>query len=82
VEGEALMLYLDSYGICASTSSACSTGTTEASHVLLAIGRGDSEAKSSIRFTLGKYTQIKDINYLLKILPPLVKELKKVKKLK
>lgn len=81
VEGEALMLYLDAYGICASTSSACSTGTTEASHVLLAIGKTEAEAKSSIRLTLGKYTTKSEINYLIKILPDIVKELRKVKKL-
>ncbi len=78
VEGEALMLYLDSYGFSVSTSSACSTGHAEASHVLLAIGRTMAEAKSSIRFSLGESTTLTDINNLLKILPKLVSDLRKV----
>lgn len=82
VEGEALMLYLDAYGISASTSSACSTGSIDPSHVLLAIGKSEAETKSSIRFTLGRYTTKSEINYLLKVLPPIIKELRKVKKLK
>lgn len=65
VEGESLMLYLDSYGIAVSTASACSTGTTDPSHVLLAIGRSPDEAKSSIRFSLGKTTTKKDWDYLI-----------------
>ena len=79
VEGEALMLYLDSYGICASTASACSTGSTEASYVLLGVGKTPKEAKSSIRFSLGKSTTQKEINYLIKLLPNLILELRKVK---
>jgi cysteine desulfurase len=78
VEGEALMFYLDSYGICVSTSSACSTGTVDASHVLLSIGRSQKEAKSSIRLSLGKTTTKKEMDYLIKILPDIVKELRKV----
>jgi len=77
-EGEALMLYLDSYGFSVSTASACST--VHASHVLSAIGRSLAEAKSSIRFTLGKSTTLFDIKNLLKILPTLVKDLRKVYK--
>ena len=78
VEGEALMLYLDSYGIAASTASACSTGTLDPSHVLLAIGRSEAQAKSSIRFSLGKNTTKKELDFLIKILPGLVTELRKV----
>ncbi len=81
VEGEALMLYLDAYGIFASTSSACSTGSTEASHVLLAIGRNEQEARSSIRMTLGKQTTKDDIDYVLRVLKKLISELRKVKQL-
>ena len=81
VEGESLMLYLDSYGISASTSSACSTASMEPSHVLIAIGHNSKNAKSSIRFSLGKANTLKDVNYLVKLLPQIVKELKKVKSL-
>ncbi len=79
VEGEALMLYLDSYGIMVSTGSACSTAETEASHVLTAIGLSQAQARSSIRLTLGKQTTKIELDSLLKVLPGLVKQLRKVK---
>ncbi len=68
IEGEALMLYLDSAGMCVSTGSACATGSTDASHVLLAIGRSSSQAQQSIRVSLGKDTTLGDIKYFLKAL--------------
>jgi len=68
VEGEALMLYLDAQGICVSTGSACATGTTDASHVLTALGRTQSQAKGSIRLTLGKQTKKSDLDYFIKVL--------------
>ncbi len=79
VEGEALMLYLDAYGISCSTASACSTGSLDPSHVLLAIGRTSQEAQSSIRFSLGKASTKADLDYLVKILPQIVKELRETK---
>jgi len=79
IEGEALMLYLDGYNIAVSTASACSTGTSEPSHVLLAIGRTKNEAQSAIRFSLGKSNTKKEINYLLEILPPIVAEQRRIK---
>jgi cysteine desulfurase len=79
VEGEALMLYLDSYGIAVSTGSACATGNSDASHVLLAIGRSEKEAKGSIRFSLGKNTSKADLDYVLKILQPIISEMRKTK---
>ncbi|MBI3231703.1 MAG: cysteine desulfurase [Candidatus Doudnabacteria bacterium] len=68
VEGEALMLYLDARGICVSTGSACATGSTDASHVLKAIGRTEKQAKESIRITLGRDTKKSDVDYLIKSL--------------
>ena len=79
VEGEALMLYLDSYGISCSTSSACSTQNNDPSHVLMAIGRSELQAKSSIRFTLGKFTTKKEIDYLIHVLPNIINALRRVK---
>jgi cysteine desulfurase len=79
VEGEALMLYLDSYGVAVSTGSACSTGSSDTSHVLLAIGRPELAARSSIRFSLGKDTKKSDLDYVLKLLPGLIKELRNIK---
>jgi cysteine desulfurase len=77
VEGEALMLYLDSYGIAVSTGSACSTGSSDPSHVLLAIGCSENDSRGSIRLTLGKTTTKSELDYVLKILPPVIGELKK-----
>jgi len=76
VEGEALMLYLDSYGICVSTGSACTTGTPDPSHVLMAIGRTEDESRSSIRLTLGRSTTKQQLDYVLKVLPGIVAELR------
>ncbi len=82
VEGEALMLYLDAYGFEVSTSSACSTGQTDASHALLSIGRSQAQAKSSIRISLGKSTTIQDLKNLIKVLPNILNDLRRVSKLK
>ena len=72
LEAETLILYLDAYGIMAATGSACTTQTNQASHVLLACGLTTDETKSSLRFTIGKYTTKTDINYVLKFLPKIV----------
>lgn len=53
VDGEALLMSLDTYGVCASTGSACSAGSIEPSHVLTAMGLSDDEAKATVRFTFG-----------------------------
>ncbi|MDR3642221.1 MAG: cysteine desulfurase family protein [Candidatus Doudnabacteria bacterium] len=77
VEGEALMLYLDSYGVEVSTGSACATGSSDASHVLLAIGRSQTAAKSSIRLSLGRDTSKAELDYVIKILIPVINQLRK-----
>ncbi len=79
VEGEALMLYLDAYGIAVSTGSACTTGLADPSHALMAIGCTPEQAKSSIRLTMGKQTTKRQIDYVLKALSPLIKQLRKTK---
>ncbi len=78
IEGEGLILDLDSYGIAASTGSACSTKSLEPSHVLLCIGLKHEEAHGSLRLSLGRYTTDKDINYVLKVLPKTVERLRKI----
>lgn len=72
LEAETLVLYLDAYGISVATGSACATESTDASHVLTACGLTTDEAKSSVRFTLGKSTTKQDIDYVLKFLPEIV----------
>jgi cysteine desulfurase len=76
IEGEALLLYLDAQGVCASTGSACASASLDPSHVILAIGRSPEEAHGAMRFTLGHSTTEKDIDYVLKVLPPLVEKLR------
>jgi cysteine desulfurase len=78
IEGESLITQLDFEGVEASTGSACSTRTLEPSHVLLAIGLKPEEAHGSLRLTLGKYTKDSDINYVLRILPKIVKRLRTI----
>ncbi len=77
-EGEAMVLYLDQAGIQASTGSACSTGSLDPSHVLLALGRTPAEANSSLRLTLGRSTMAADIVRVVSALPPIVKRLREL----
>ena len=78
IEGEAIGSYLEAYGICTSTGSACSSHTLEASHVLKALGHSELQANSSIRLSLSKYNTLEEINYVLKILPKIVEKLRKI----
>jgi len=76
VEGESMLLNLDMQGIAASTGSACSSGSLEPSHVLLALGLSHELAHGSLRFTLGRYTSEEDIATVLKVLPEIVYKLR------
>jgi cysteine desulfurase len=78
VEGEALLISLDMEGIAVSTGSACAAGTLKASHVLLAMGIDREVAHYSIRFTLGKHTTEKQVDEVIKKLPPIVKRLREM----
>ena len=78
IEGEALVLHLDMKGIDASTGSACSSSSLEPSHVLTAIGLKHEQAHGSLRLSLGKENTEKDIDYVLKVLPPIVKNLRMI----
>jgi len=78
IEGESIIMDLDSYGIAASTGSACSSEKLEASHVLLACGLHPEQAHGSLRLTIGRWTKEKDINYVLKILPKTIEKLRKL----
>ena len=82
VEGESLVFKLNFKGISVSTGSACSSKKLEASHVLLATGLKPEQAHGSLRITLGKFNKEKDIKYLLKVLPDIVKDLRKISPLR
>ena len=76
IEGETILLGLDMAGVCASSGSACSSGSLDASHVLLALGLNDEIARSSIRFTCGKYNSIAEIERVIDILTELIPRLR------
>ncbi len=78
IEGESLILYLNEKKVYASTGSACSSKSLEPSHVILALGNSYEVAHGSIRFTLGKRNKEEDINYVIKILPGIVKKLREI----
>jgi len=78
IEGESLVIQLDMEGIACSTGSACSSATLEPSHVLLAMGLKPEQAHGSLRISLGRYTTEKDIDYLLKVLPKIVKRIRDI----
>jgi len=78
VEGESVLLVLDQHGIAASSGSACTSGSLEASHVLTALGLPYERAIGSVRFSVGKSTTAADIDYLLDVLPALIERLRSV----
>ena len=78
IEGEALLLYLDEYGIMCSTGSACTSRSLEPSHVLTSCGLPYEYAHGSLRFTLGHSTTKQDIDYVMKYLPEIVKKLRQM----
>ena len=82
IEGESIVLDLDSEGIAASTGSACSSKSLDPSHVLLAIGLKPQEALGSLRVTVGRFTTDEDVEYFLERLPPIITRLRKISPLK
>jgi cysteine desulfurase len=78
LEGEALVIALDLKGLACSTGAACSSGAVEPSHVLTAIGLPASEARASIRFSLGRHTTDSEINTALELIPAAVSHLRKL----
>ena len=78
VEGEAMLLYLNEYGIAASSGSACTSDSLEPSHVLLAMGIPPELAHGSLRLSLGKETIKEDIDYVINVLPGIIDKLRKM----
>lgn len=76
VEGEAILLRLDEYGVCASSGSACTSGSLEPSHVLRAMGVPFTALHGSVRFSLSRYTTESEIDKVIEVLPPIIKELR------
>ena len=78
IEGESLLIMLDQKGICASSGSACTSGSLDPSHVLLAIGLPHEIAHGSLRISLGHDNSIDDVDYIISVLPPIVEKLRKM----
>lgn len=78
IEGESLLLLLNEAGIAGSTGSACSSAALRPSHVLLATGLSPQEAHGSLRLSLGRWTTAKEIDYVLKVLPGIIKNLREI----
>jgi cysteine desulfurase len=78
VDGESILLLLDQQGICASSGSACTSGSLDPSHVLLTLGLAPEQASSSLRFSVGKDTTAADIARVLDVLPEIIERLRPV----
>ena len=78
IEGEAILLMLDKYGICASSGSACTSGSLEPSHVLRAMGVPFTAAHGSIRFSLSRYNTEQEVDYTIEKTPPIIKKLRQL----
>jgi cysteine desulfurase len=71
-------MLLDQVGICASSGSACTTGSLDPSHVLTAMGLDPMRARGSVRFSLGIYNTEEEVDYLLAHLPPMIAKLRSI----
>lgn len=78
IDAGELLLKLDSYGICASAGSACTSGSLEPSHVLLAIGLKEDYAQGALRVSFGKDNNKEDVKYLIDCIKQSIKKLKDV----
>lgn len=78
IEGESILMMLDRFGICASSGSACTSGSLEPSHVLRAMGVPFTAAHGSIRFSLSRYNTEKEIDFVAEQLPPIISRLRQL----
>lgn len=78
IEGEGILLHLDMEGICASSGSACTSGSLEPSHVLLALGLPHEVAHSSLRLSLGKDNTEQEVNRVIEVLPGIAEKLRQI----
>jgi len=78
VEGESILLMMDEFGICASSGSACTSGSLEPSHVLRAMGVPFTAAHGSIRFSLSIYNTEEEIDFIIEKLPPIIERLREM----
>ncbi|MGA6926343.1 MAG: aminotransferase class V-fold PLP-dependent enzyme, partial [Desulfosarcina sp.] len=78
IEGEGILLLMDQYGICASSGSACTSGSLEPSHVLRAMGVPFTAAHGSIRYSLSVYNTEEEIDFVIDKMPPIIERLRQM----
>ena len=78
IEGESLLLLLDSKGVCASSGSACTSGSLDPSHVLLGIGLPPAVANGSLRLSIGEYNTMEEIDHIIEVVPGIVEYLRSI----
>jgi cysteine desulfurase len=78
IEGESILLLLDQHGICASSGSACTSGSLQPSHVLRAMGVPFTAAHGSVRFSLSRYNTDAEIDKILEVMPAIIKKLRAI----
>ena len=78
IEGESILMLLDMFGICASSGSACTTGSLEPSHVLRAMGIPYSSAHGTVRFSFSRYNTMEEVNFVAEKLPPVIARLREI----
>ena len=78
IEGESLLLLLDSKGVCASSGSACTSGSLDPSHVLLAIGLPHEVAHGSLRLSIGEYNTMEEIDHIIEVVPGIIEYLRSI----
>jgi cysteine desulfurase len=78
VEGEAILLLLNEKGICASSGSACTSGSLEPSHVLRAMGVPFTAVHGSVRLSLSRYSTMEEVDFIIEHLPPIIRRLREI----
>ena len=78
IEGESLLLLLDAKGVCASSGSACTSGSLDPSHVLLSLGLPHEVAHGSLRLSIGEYNTMEEIDHIIKVVPDVVSSLRSI----